>query len=94
LDFYDSRNKKKLHRNPIGLVGLHSAMPVNMEAEYVSKKAICAIAVVNDETDKDHVAGNGIGTYLNAPAQLHKLNVVTLGIFHDKTKAAISPVPQ
>jgi hypothetical protein len=44
-----------LHRNPIGFGTLHSALPVQMEAEDVAIEMIFDIAIMHDEADVDDV---------------------------------------
>src|SRR5579872_5555244 len=48
-----------LHGDPVGLVGLHAAVPVEMEAKKVTVEMIFGLAAMDQKSDVDHVAGDG-----------------------------------
>src|SRR5208282_1522780 len=81
-----------LHRAPVGAVGLHPTLPVDMESQDVSIESVFNSPVADNEPGVDHAAGHAFSIGLSCLFRaLDELDVIAFGILHPKAAASIRP---
>src|SRR5579871_773563 len=82
---------RHLYGHPIGLVILHSSVPIWLETQSIEIKVILRLAVIDEEPDMDHAMRNGRGRSrrnLLFPA-LDKLDAMPIRVRHAESQAMI-----
>ena len=94
--FQPIRAVRNLHRDPVGLAGLHSSVPVQVKSEQVAVEVIFGIAVVNQKSSVNHVARNRreSGGVAGASALLRSTNSMRCAfrVVHDEARAVVGMV--